>query len=416
VLIDQRRGCRQCVMVGDQQQLAATVFSEEARAAQYDRSLFQRLVEIGHPYIMLDTQYRMHPAISAYPSRAFYEGHLKDGDNVTVPNYLPQFLSRAGVIPSPSASAGAVFRPFMFFNVPYSREVAGGSGSQSNPEEAQFCWVLISALQEAAHRAGCTTLGSIGVITFYSDQLSELRKALRVDRLNSNTSSKCAVQDIELNTIDAFQGKEMDLIIISAVRANPEGRVGFLRDLRRINVGLTRARKGLFVVGHAQTLSSNATWKGLLDQAVASKVLVEVPNSSCDVLGLLGARWRASPPIPPQTGPRTGQPHTGNSTAAVASAGGGRKPNGCASQQNAAPAAPSVDAGTIIVSTDEVKWVAGDAGASAPVQPVTTGSTVLVNWCKDRDYSVADKLASATHALHKRKRDEAAAEDGEVEE
>jgi hypothetical protein len=413
VLIALRRGCRQCVMVGDQQQLAATVFSEEARAAQYDRSLFQRLVEIGHPYIMLDTQYRMHPAISAYPSRAFYEGHLKDGVNVTVPNYLPQFLSPAGVTPSPSASAGAVFRPFMFFNVPYSREVAGGSGSQSNPEEAQFCFALISALQEAAHRAGCTTLGSIGVITFYSDQLSELRKTLRVDRLNSNLSSKCSVQDIELNTIDAFQGKEMDLIIISAVRANPEGRVGFLRDLRRINVGLTRARKGLFVVGHAQTLSSNVTWRGLLDQAVAAKVLVDVPNSSCDVLGLLGARWRDSPPIPSPAA----QAHTGTSTSSGGSAaGGGRKPNGSASHRDAAPAAPSTGAGTIVVSAGEVRWVAGDAGVSAPVQPGTTGSTALVNRCKDRDYSVADKLASATHALHKRKRDDVAAEDGEVEE
>ena len=79
-------------MVGDQQQLPATVFSKPARSVGYDRSLFQRLIETGHPYLMLDTQYRMFPIISAYASRVFYRGQLRDGENVKEKRYLPVFI------------------------------------------------------------------------------------------------------------------------------------------------------------------------------------------------------------------------------------------------------------------------------------------------------------------------------------
>ncbi|KAJ1419668.1 AAA domain-containing protein, partial [Ochromonadaceae sp. CCMP2298] len=73
------RECRQCVMVGDQMQLPPTVFCKQAVGAGYSRSLFQRLVESGHPYILLDTQYRMTPSVSRFPSTTFYGGRLRNG-------------------------------------------------------------------------------------------------------------------------------------------------------------------------------------------------------------------------------------------------------------------------------------------------------------------------------------------------
>lgn len=311
MLIALRRGCRQCIMVGDQQQLPATVFSTQARAARYDRSLFQRLIETGHPYIMLDTQYRMCPQISAFPSRMFYKNQLKDGENVTQPTYLPPFLSPissdASRTPSPYPVQRPPFTPFMFLDLQSSREKTGASGSQSNIEEVRMCITLIKALIAAGEQAGCASIGSIGVISFYSDQVNLLRSKVHAQNFTgrpastsvssshsaqgggrpATPSSSSLVEEIDMNTVDGFQGKENDIIIISAVRANDTGTVGFLSDLRRLNVGLTRARKGLFVIGHAATLRRNRLWRELIDHAEAQKVLVSVPHPNVDLASVL---------------------------------------------------------------------------------------------------------------------------------
>lgn len=300
MLIALRRGCRQCIMVGDQQQLPATVFSAHARAAQYDRSLFQRLIETGHPYIMLDTQYRMCPQISAFPSRMFYKNQLKNGENVMKASHLPPFLS------ANSDSPGTAFMPFMFLDLQSSRETVGPAGSQSNIEEAHLCVALIKALITAGELAGCASIGSIGVISFYTDQVNLLRQKVQAQNFTCRggnlsgrahstspplgrpaTPSISMVEDLDLNTVDGFQGKENDIIIISAVRANDAGTVGFISDLRRLNVGLTRARKGLFVIGHAPTLRHNRLWRALLDHAEAEKVLVSVPHPQVDLASVL---------------------------------------------------------------------------------------------------------------------------------
>lgn len=293
MLIALRRGCHQCIMVGDQQQLPATVVSAYARAARYDRSLFQRLIETGHPYIMLDTQYRMCPAISTFPSRIFYKDQLKNGENVMKPSYLPPFLSASSRAPTPDGSspyASANFRPFMFLDLQSSRETVGPTGSQSNLEEVRLCVALIMALVAAGEQANCASIGSIGVISFYSDQVELLRKHVHKQnftRRSAGKSSTCVVDDLEVNTVDGFQGKENDIIIISAVRANDAGTIGFLSDPRRLNVGLTRARKGLFVIGHAVTLRNNGLWRKLIEHAEAEKVKVPVAHPNVDLPGIL---------------------------------------------------------------------------------------------------------------------------------
>ena len=193
LLIALRRGCKQCILVGDQKQLPATVFSENIKKVGYDRSLFQRLIESGHPYTMLDTQYRMHPSISDFPSRRFYDGGLIDGANVEDPTFMPPFISPVSLLQwaadgSPLPPLCCPARPgvavpippprlksFMFFDLASSRDERGHSLSRVNVEEGRLCAKLVLCLVAEAQRCvpGSALvslrelIGSIGIITPY---------------------------------------------------------------------------------------------------------------------------------------------------------------------------------------------------------------------------------------------------------
>eukprot|EP00605_Chrysophyceae_sp_TOSAG23-4_P000608 GSChrysophyteH1.ASY1.ANO1.685.1 assembled CDS len=262
-LIALRRGCKRCVMVGDPCQLPATIFSDKAKKVGYDRSLFERLMKIGHSSILLDTQYRMAPAISEFSSRTFYGSNLKDGSIVCNHSYLPSYLRR----PGSEVSRGPVLRPLMFFDVA-SSESKGGV-SRSNISEVQVCVKLVRFLISEAQRCSESSVGSIGIITPYAEQLSALRRAFRENDQGSLSSS---APDLELNTVDGFQGREKDIIVISCVRANDEGSIGFLSDRRRMNVALTRAKHGMFVIGNAETLQGNELWSRFIKHTDESQL------------------------------------------------------------------------------------------------------------------------------------------------
>ena len=232
------RGARQIVLVGDHRQLPPTVISRRAENGGLRRSLFERLVAMGIEPMLLDTQYRMHPAISDFPNRIFYEGRLVDG--IT-----------AADRPNP---AGLLWNdwevPMAFLPVNGDELLSPDGASKENPAEAG--WVA-KILENLLH-AGDLEETDIGIITPYAGQVRAIRDALP-ERNDS----------VEVHTVDGYQGREKEVIIFSCVRSNSDGIVGFLSDARRLNVALTRAKRGLIVIGDPDTLRNDETWASWLD-------------------------------------------------------------------------------------------------------------------------------------------------------
>lgn len=220
-------GAARCVLVGDPQQLPATVISKAAGTLMYSRSLFERFQQAGCPTMLLSVQYRMHPQIRDFPSRYFYQGRLTDSESVVN-------------LPDEVYYKDPLLRPYLFYDITHGREShRGGSVSYQNREEAQFCLRIYEHLQKTAKGFGVGKV-TVGIITPYKLQLKCLQKEFE-DVLNSEGG-----KDIYINTVDAFQGQERDVIIMSCVRASNHG-VGFVADIRRMNVALTRARRALWV-------------------------------------------------------------------------------------------------------------------------------------------------------------------------
>jgi hypothetical protein len=305
LLLDVRR----CILVGDPKQLPATVISNSETAAQYQRSLFERLMSEGHVTHVLDTQYRMHPHIRRFPSDYFYSGVLRDG---------PAVLAAQEI----AYQADPWFGALRFFDLQRSRESRGAEGmSLRNKEEAELVAALCKELFRKYSPNG-ELRGRVCVLTPYRQQRAEIihamqreigKHAVRLPDLQDgrktpprgqdgrktpptgslscgssgpgdrtqrggintaqggNTSSVSGTADggrgrrspnlgvgceagsegeslIDVMTVDACQGQERDIVIMSCVRANARGAVGFVQDVRRMNVALTRAKVSLFCV------------------------------------------------------------------------------------------------------------------------------------------------------------------------
>lgn len=221
-------GAARCVLIGDPQQLPATVISRAAHTLQYSRSLFERFQQGGCPTMLLSVQYRMHPQIRDFPSRYFYQSRLVDSDSVSS-------------LPDEPYHRDALLRPYVFYDVSHGREShKGNSVSYQNVTEAQFAARLYEYLQSFIKAAGINKV-SVGVITPYKLQLKCLQQ-----EFGSLLASEPDSKSVYINTVDAFQGQERDVIIMSCVRASSHG-VGFVADIRRMNVALTRARRCLWV-------------------------------------------------------------------------------------------------------------------------------------------------------------------------
>lgn len=247
-LIPLKYACSKCILVGDPKQLPPTVLSREAARFQYEQSLFVRM-QSNHPneIHLLDTQYRMHPEISAFPSATFYDGKLLDGPDMAKLRSQPWHESK-------------LLGPYRFFDVRGSHQSAHGH-SLINFAEIEVSLCLFERLTTDC--AGYDFNGKIGIITPYKSQLRELRSKF-VQKFGETIFNT-----VEFNTTDAFQGRECEVIIFSCVRASGSRGIGFLSDIRRMNVGITRAKSSLWVLGNAQSLMQGEFWSKLIQDSKA---------------------------------------------------------------------------------------------------------------------------------------------------
>ncbi|KAI3397342.1 hypothetical protein diail_11000 [Diaporthe ilicicola] len=248
-LIPLKYGCTKCILVGDPKQLPPTVLSQSAARFGYDQSLFVRM-QRNHPQDvhLLDTQYRMHPEISAYPSAEFYEGRLYDGNDM-------------GPLRTQKWHESKLLGPYRFFDVEGIQERGRKGQSLVNTNELEVAMQLFSRFK--IDYPDCDLKGKVGIITPYKAQLFALR-----DRF-ANRFGEGVFDEVEFNTTDAFQGRECEIIIFSCVRASPTGGIGFMTDIRRMNVGLTRAKSSLWILGDSRALVQGEFWAKLIKDAKA---------------------------------------------------------------------------------------------------------------------------------------------------
>ncbi|XP_074304061.1 regulator of nonsense transcripts 1 homolog [Silene latifolia] len=253
-------GVKQAVLVGDHCQLGPVIMCKKAARAGLAQSLFERLVLLGVKPIRLQVQYRMHPALSEFPSNNFYEGTLQNG--VTINERQTTGIDFPWPVPN---------RP-MFFYVQMGQEEISASGtSYLNRTEAANVEKIVTTFL----RSGVVP-SQIGVITPYEGQ-----RAYIVNYMSRNGALRQQLyKEIEVASVDSFQGREKDYIILSCVRSNEHQGIGFLNDPRRLNVALTRARYGIVILGNPKVLSKQPLWNGLLTHYKDHECLVEGPLSN----------------------------------------------------------------------------------------------------------------------------------------
>ena len=209
---------------------------------------------------MLDTQYRMHPLISEFPRAEFYGATLRDGTVSDTGVVLSQLKPpRSRLLDERSAAGG--LPPAMLFVDHDNREEKKGRSHLNQQESKIVARIVEDLLLKNADLYG----KDIGIIAPYVAQIRQLEKILRHDpgwtdhftRALGEQRAK-EILDIEVKTVDGFEGREKEVIIFSTVRNNSFGEIGFLADRRRMNVALTRAKRGLFVLGSIQTLGGSA--------------------------------------------------------------------------------------------------------------------------------------------------------------
>ncbi|KAL0946462.1 hypothetical protein HGRIS_014975 [Hohenbuehelia grisea] len=253
-------GCKQVVLVGDHQQLGPVIMNKKAARAGLTQSLFERLVMLTNRPIRLQVQYRMHPCLSEFPSNMFYEGTLQNG--VTAPERLRKNVD----FPWPSPDT-----PMFFYQNLGQEEISSSGTSFLNRTEASNVEKIVTKFFKSG-----VVPSQIGVVTPYEGQRSYI-----VNYMQFNGSlKKDLYKEIEVASVDAFQGREKDYIILSCVRSNEHQGIGFLNDPRRLNVALTRAKYGVVILGNPKVLSKHPLWHFLLTHYKEANCLVEGPLSN----------------------------------------------------------------------------------------------------------------------------------------
>jgi len=249
------KGARQVVLVGDHCQLGPVVMCKAAAKAGLNLSLYERLILMGIRPVRLQVQYRMHPCLSLFPSNTYYEGTLQNGVSEA-------HRTRPEVdFPWPGPTT-----PMMFLVSLGAEELSGSSTSYLNRAEAQAVEKVVTRfLMNGVDPA------QIGVITPYDGQRAHVEAVMQ----RSGPLRQELYKAVEVASVDAFQGREKDYVVLSCVRSNDRQGIGFLREPRRLNVALTRARYGLVVVGNPRVLAKHPLWNSLLTHMSSLGCIVE---------------------------------------------------------------------------------------------------------------------------------------------
>lgn len=284
------RGAKQVIMVGDHCQLGPVVMCKKAARAGLQRSLFERLILLGSRPVRLQVQYRMHPALSEFPSNIFYEGSLQNGvtsEERIYPGLVFQW-------PRPNAPH------FFYCSMGQEEYSASGTSFLNRTEAANVEKLVTQWLKNGINPS------QIGVITPYEGQRSYIVSYMQ----RNGSMRKQLYEELEVASVDSFQGREKDFIIVSCVRSNEHQGIGFLSDPRRLNVALTRAKYGVVVLGNPKVLSRQPLWHNLLVHYKNNEVLVEGPLNNlkqCQIKFDKPRRYfnRRTPQIPVNFNPST---------------------------------------------------------------------------------------------------------------
>ncbi len=257
-LIPMRRAGR-VILAGDHCQLPPTVKCFEAMRQGLGRSLMERLVE-NHPeaVTLLTIQYRMNEEIMKFSSNWFYQGAMKASEDAKNRGIL-ELDTPIEWVDTAEAYIEVSNRENPETDIDYHESIAGESFGRINKEEAKLS---VITLQNYINKIGKQRFLDenldIGLISPYRAQVKYLRHLIkRISFFKPFRNS------ISINTVDGFQGQERDIIVISLVRSNEDGEIGFLRDLRRMNVAMTRARMKLIIIADSSTLARHPFYRKL---------------------------------------------------------------------------------------------------------------------------------------------------------
>ena len=234
-------------------------------------------------------QYRMHPLISSFPSQEFYEGRLEDAADMAALRFQPWHRSD-------------LLGPYRFFDVRGTQEKGHRGRSLVNTAELKAATQLYHLFR--TKYSDIDPKGKIGIITPYKAQLQALRQRF------TEIYGEVITDVVEFNTTDAFQGRECEIIIFSCVRASPTGGIGFMNDIRRMNVGLTRAKSSLWILGDSQALVQGEFWEKLIydakqrDLFTSGAILSRPETPGIETTMTLTSPYSSSPSIVPPPAPK----------------------------------------------------------------------------------------------------------------
>ena len=249
-----RRASR-VILAGDHCQLPPTIKSYAALKAGLGKTLMERIVDNKPEVVtLLKMQYRMNEEIMRFSSDWFYHNQVESAPEVKFRSILDLDIPMSWIDTSqfelPESEEGL-----------FKEQFVGESFGRINKAEAEL---TLMALETYFNKIGKERILDeridVGVISPYRAQVQYLRRLVKQKEF-----FKPFRHLISVNTVDGFQGQERDIILISLVRANDEGQIGFLRDLRRMNVAITRARMKLIILGDASTLTQHPFYKKLYE-------------------------------------------------------------------------------------------------------------------------------------------------------